>query len=121
MRQDQALTNDQLKQQGQEVRLSCADRLKEWIKENHEQQPALGAELKAMGREAIKDVRSSVHEVYFGQGEGPGEPGAPLNNTQAEISQDRGLVGGYQAVLDSYASRGGVHGQTQEQDRGLER
>jgi len=118
MRRDQPVEQQQ---QGQESQPSWTDRLKQWIRENHEQQPALGAELKAMGREAIKDVRNTVHEVFFGQREGPGEPGAPLNYTQAEISQDRGLVGGYQAVLDSYASRGSVHGQTQEQDKGLER
>ena len=47
-----------------------------------------------MGREAIKDVRNTIREAFFGQREGIGEPGAPLNNTQAEISQDRGLVGG---------------------------
>jgi hypothetical protein len=117
MRRDQAA--EQQEQQGQEARQSWADKLGEWIRNNHAQQPALGAELKAMGREAIKDVRNTVHEVFFGQREGPGEPGAPLNNTQAEINQDRGLVGGYQAMLDAYASRGSVHGQNQEQDRGI--
>jgi hypothetical protein len=119
MRRDQA--NEQQEQQGQEAQRSWAERLKEWIKDNHAQQPALGAELKAMGREAIKDVRNTVHEVFFGQREGIGEPGAPLNYTQAEISKDRGLVGGYQAMLDTYASRGSVHGQNQEQERGIER
>jgi hypothetical protein len=117
MRRDQPV--EQQQQAGQEAQPSFADRLKEWIKDNHAQQPALGAELKAMGREAVKDVRNTIHEVFFGQREGPGEPGAPLNCTQAEISQDRGLVGGYQAMLDEYASRGGVHGQSQEQDRGI--
>lgn len=117
MRRDQAAQQQQ--QQGQEARQSWAEKLGGWIKDNHERQPSLGAELKAMGREAIKDVRNTVHEVFFGQREGPGEPGAPLNYTQAEISQDRGLVDGYQAMLDSYASRGSVHGQ--EQDKALER
>ena len=53
------------------------------VQDNHAQQPALRDELRAMGREAIKDVRNSIHEVFLGQREGPGEPGAPLNNTQA--------------------------------------
>jgi hypothetical protein len=117
MRRNQAV--EQQQQQGPEARQSWAEKLGEWIKDNHDRQPSLGAELKAMGREAIKDVRNTVHEVFFGQREGPGEPGAPLNYTQAEISQDRGLVGGYQAMLDAYASRGSVHGQ--EQDKALER
>jgi hypothetical protein len=121
MRSDQVFTTEQQKQQGQEVRQSWAERLKEWIKENHDRQPSLGAELKAMGREAIKDVRNTLHESYFGRPEGIGEPGAPLNYTQAEISQDRGLVGGYQAMLDAYASRGTVHGRDQEHEQGIER
>ncbi len=112
-------TSEQQQQQAQEAKQSWAERLKEWIKDNHDRQPSLGAELKAMGREAIKDVRNTLHEAFFGQREGMGEPGAPLNYTQAEISQDRGLVGGYQAMLDAYATRGSVHGH--EQDRGLER
>jgi hypothetical protein len=118
MRKDQMQANEQ---QAQETEQSWADRLKEWVKQNHDQQPSLGAELKAMGREAIKDVRNTIHETFFGQREGMGEPGAPLNYTQAEISQDRGLVDGYKAALDSYAARGSVHGQTQEQERGIER
>src|SRR5436190_19515919 len=115
------VSNEQQQQQGQEAKQSWAERLKEWIKDNHDRQPALGAELKAMGREAIKDVRNTIHESFFGQREGLGEPGAPLNNTQAEISQDRGLVGGYQAMLETYASRGSVHGHGQEHERGMER
>src|ERR1700752_588584 len=120
MRNDQVFTNEQLRQQGQEAKQSWGDRLKQWVQDNHAQQPALGAELRAMGREAIKDVRNTIHETFFGQREGIGEPGAPLNYTQPEISQDRGLVGGSQAMLDAYASRGSVHGKSQEQDRGIE-
>ena len=37
----------------------------EWAAE----QPSLSAELKAMGREAIKDVRGTLHETFFGQPE----------------------------------------------------
>lgn len=43
----------------------------------------------AMGREAIKDVRNTLHETYFGRGEHAGEPGAPLNPTQGEIAAAR--------------------------------
>lgn len=120
MHSDQVLTNDQLKQQGREPKQSWSQKLGEWIKDNHDRQPSLGAELKAMTREMIKDVRGTIHESFFGRPEGPGEPGAPLNHTQAEISQDRGVVEGYKTVLDDYASRGSVHGQSRDQERGLE-
>lgn len=33
----------------------------------------------AIGREAIKDVRSTIMEVFFGKGERGAEPGTPLN------------------------------------------
>ncbi len=119
MRTDQVLTNEQQRQQGQEPRQSWADRLKEWIKGNHEQQPALGAELAAMGREAVKDIRGTLMESYFGKPEHASEPGTPLSPTMQEVSADRGLVGQYHAMLDSYAAKGSAHGRGQEQDRGI--
>lgn len=111
---------DVANEQQQQARQSWLERFREWMKDNHDRQPSLGAELKAMAREAVKDVRNTVHETFFGHREGMGEPGAPLNYTQAEISQDRGMVGGYQAMLDAYASRGSAQGHGQEQDRGIE-
>jgi hypothetical protein len=120
MRKDQVFTNEQLKQQGQEVKQSWAEQLKNWVQENRDGQPALGAELAAMGREAIKDVRGTLMETYFGKPEHAPEPGTPLSPTMQEVSAERGLVGQYQAMLDSYASRGTVHGRGQEQERGIE-
>src|SRR5260221_13738541 len=120
MRGDQAFTNEQLKQQGQEVTQSWVDRLKAWVQDNHAQQPALSAELAAMGREAIKDIRGTLMETYFGKPEHASEPGTPLSPTMQEVSADRGLVGQYEAMLDTYASRGSVHGRGQEQERGIE-
>lgn len=114
MRSDQVLTNEQLKQQGQEAKQSWMERFKGWIQENHAQQPALGAELAAMGREAIKDVRATLMETYFGKPEHASEPGTPLSPTMQEVSADRGLVGQYQAILDTYASRGSAYGHEQE-------
>ncbi len=118
MRSDQVFTNEQLKRQGQEAKQSWAEKLKGWVHENHASQPALGAELAAMGREAIKDVRGTLMESYFGKPEHASEPGTPLSPTMQEVSADRGLVGQYQAMLDAYASRGSVHGQ--QRDRGHE-
>ncbi|HZU34734.1 MAG TPA: hypothetical protein VFA18_02425 [Gemmataceae bacterium] len=110
MRPEQALTNEQLQQQGREAQRSWSERIKQWIEDNHARQPALGAELAAMGREAIKDVRGTLMESYFGKPEHVSEPGTPLSPTMQEVSADRGLVGQYQAILDSYAGRGSVHG-----------
>lgn len=119
MRSDQVLTNDQLKQQGQQAKESWTQKLQQWVQDNHAQQPALASELAAMGREFVKDVRGTLMESYFGKPEHASEPGTPLSPTMQEVSVNRGVVGQYQAVLDSYASRGNVHGHDQE--KGIER
>jgi hypothetical protein len=118
MRPEQVFTNEELKHQGQDVKQSWTDRLNGWVQDNHAQQPSLGAELAAIGREAIKDVRATLMESYFGKPEHASEPGTPLSPTMQEVSVDRGVVGQYDAKLDSYASRGSIHGR--EQERGLE-
>jgi hypothetical protein len=43
----------------------------------------------AMGREAVKDVRNTIHEIFFGRGEGGAEPGTPLNPLYHDIAQAR--------------------------------
>jgi len=91
------------------------DKRAEWAA----QQPSLGAEVKAMGREAIKDVRGSIHEVFYGKAEGISEIGAPMSPTMQELTMDRDVAGKFGALLDQYAARGSVHGQ--EQDKGFER
>lgn len=48
------------------------------------------AELKAIGREAIKDVRQTINEVAFEKPEHAPEPGTPLNQmTQREIYETK--------------------------------
>lgn len=47
-----------------------------------------------MGREAIKDVRQTVHESYFGQPEHAPELGTPMNPTSQEVTSDRGNLHG---------------------------
>ena len=82
------------------------------------QQPSISAELKAMGREAIKDVRATLHETYFGQPEHMSEAGSPLNPTAQMITQDLGTVyGNYQQELDSYAARAQEIEPQMEQER----
>src|SRR5713101_5694525 len=96
---------------------SLASRFLNWVRDNHERQPSLGAEVKAMGREAIKDVRNTIHETFFGKPEHMAEPGAPLNPTPQETTMDRGTVQDWNQTLDTYAARG----RGQDQSKGLER
>ncbi len=84
MRSDQVLTNEQQKQQGQQVKESWAQKLQQWVQDNHAQQPALGAELAAMGREAIKDVRGTLMEIVFR------EARTRLGTGNAPIAHDAG-------------------------------
>jgi hypothetical protein len=81
-------------------------------------QPSLGAELKAMGREAIKDIRGTVHETFFGKPEHASELGTPLNPTPQMTTQDLGTVyGSYESMLDAYASRSAEQQQQKEVQR----
>lgn len=58
---------------------------------NVEKRPKLGAELGAIGREMLKDVRNMVVEVYSGSAEKAGEPGTPFNPTPQLVTE--GLKG----------------------------
>jgi hypothetical protein len=76
----------------------------------------------AIGREAVKDVRNTIHEFFFGRGERGGEPGTPLNPLFHDIVQARKA---HEAAPDSPAAtlppspadlverEGTVHGQQQ--------
>ncbi len=80
----------------------------------------------AIGREAIKDVRSTLNEVFFGKGEHHHEPGAPLNPLQRDLPGDRrGSVYGHTHNTESFplhrslaaavaAHRGNVHGENEQ-------
>lgn len=61
----------------------------EWLAKNHAQQPTLGSELAAMGREGLKDIRQTMNEAFFGVGEHAPEMGTPLNPVQREIFDAR--------------------------------
>lgn len=94
------------------------------------EQPSLWAELKAMAREAIKDIREKlVEQGWFGQRDGPGEAGTPLNPTPQMVTKDLGNVYGkaldvegpqqsYQDQLREASQRGG---QEQQRDLGIDR
>ena len=55
----------------------------------------------AIGREAVKDVRNTIHEVFFGRGERGAEPGTPLNPLFHDIVQARQE---HEAALESPAA-----------------
>ena len=52
------------------------------------QQPSFGAQLAAMWREGVKDVRQTINEVFFGKGEHMAEAGTPMNPTQIQVTKD---------------------------------
>ena len=46
------------------------------------------AGVRAMAREAVKDIRQTMHETYFGKPEHASEPGTPLNPTMQMVTED---------------------------------
>lgn len=81
-------------------------------------QPSFVAQIQAMGREAMKDIRGTVHETFFGKPEHASELGTPLNPTPQMTTQDLGTVyGSYESMLDAYASRGAEQQQQKEIQR----
>src|ERR1700724_1550539 len=90
----------------------------DWLRQKQAQQPSLGAELRALGREGLKDLQNAVLHAFPDSMRLQEEPGAPLSPTQAMVTKDVGTVYGFQQVLDGYAARGTSHGH--EQDKGLE-
>jgi hypothetical protein len=90
----------------------------EFPSRNMEHPPSLTGQLDAIRRDALTDIRDTVHQTFFGQKEGPGQPGMPLNPTSQMVTQDLGTAN-FQNLLDQFASRGSVHGP--EQNRGMSR
>jgi hypothetical protein len=43
----------------------------------------------AVGREAVKDVRDTVNQIFFGHGDRGVEPGSPLNPLFSDLAEDR--------------------------------
>ena len=114
---------------------TMGERAADWVGKNVEAQPSLGAQFDAMFREAIKDIRQTFNEAWFGKGEHAAEMGTPMNPTpQMETDSLMGKHGtpapaapaveppsqatrdvGFDRMLDSYADRIASH----EQDRGM--
>ena len=89
---------------------------------SQEQQPNLGAQLRAMWREGLKDISNTMHQVFFGQQQSPGEPGTPLSPTPYMVTEDLGVMEGktYEQVRDGYAARA-VEQQENQQEKGMSR
>lgn len=58
----------------------------------------------AIGREAVKDVRSTLMEVFFGKGERGSEPGTPLNPLFYDMVAARNTHSGHAAIPQKGAS-----------------
>jgi hypothetical protein len=106
-----------MSENGKEVR-SGVEAFKDWVQQNHAQQPSLGAELKALGRQGLKDLQNAVLHAFPDSMRLHEEQGTPLSPTSAMVTKDVGTVFGFQETLDSYAARGTVHGT--EQDKAIE-
>lgn len=87
-----------------------------WAGRNSEQ--TFMGQLAAMGREMVKDVRGTFHQVMFGRGEGHGEPGAPLVPTQAIVTGQ--TLGQPTAKLTLNDLRGYAKERTQEAAKAME-
>jgi hypothetical protein len=87
---------------------------------NLENAPSLSGQLDALRRDALTDIRDTMNQVFFGQREGPGQPGMPLNPTSQMVTQNLGTAN-FQNLLDQYAARGSVHGREQQKGKGMER
>ncbi len=83
---------------------------------NLDNPPSLGGQLAAGVREALKDVNSQMHQVFFGASTGPGEPGTPLVPTQMMVNSDLGTQ--YGPLMDGYDRQAPAQ---QTQEKGLDR
>jgi hypothetical protein len=57
------------------------------MRTNAERRPELVGELEAMGREAVKDIRGTIHQAFFNQPEHASEPGTPLSPTPQLVTE----------------------------------
>lgn len=60
----------------------------EFPSRNMDEPISFGAEVKAMAREAVKNVRATITEAMFGHHEPMSEPGTPLNPTPQLVTAD---------------------------------
>src|SRR4051794_39933969 len=91
------------------------ERFFERVKQNHKDRVAEApGQFWAMWREGLKDVRGTMHQVFFNQPEHAPEQGTPQNPTSQMVTDQLG----YEAVLASYANRAQA---SRDHDKGIER
>ena len=102
---------------------SFVGRAMDWVRSNHEEQPSLIAQLGAMWREGIKDVRQTMNETFFGHGEHMAEAGTPMNPTQQQVTNDLGNFHGYNdgKSFEQMMAESARMIPNQDQDRGMDR
>jgi hypothetical protein len=99
---------------------SLWEQYKEMWKTNFAQRQSFSSSVAAICREAIKDVRSTFMESYFGKPEHPGELGTPFNPTQMIVNEQMGNVHGYADHSDHYdAALGAARRVSRDHDQGL--
>ena len=66
-----------------------------------------GEQFDAMFREAVKDIRNSIHESFFGRPEGAAELGAPGNPTPQLVTEGikEAQPESFDTMLDNHAAR----------------
>lgn len=48
-------------------------------------QPSFGGEMRQIGREAVNDVRGTLHQAFFGSPEHPSGLGTPMSPTPQQV------------------------------------
>jgi hypothetical protein len=94
-----------------------AEKYVEMWKDNFAERQSFAGAVSALAREAIKDVRQTMNEVFFGQGEHMSEPGTPFNPTQIQVTKEAGNFHGYEDMQAEAAHRAGF--QREDRDKGM--
>src|SRR5437764_511558 len=82
---------------------STEERFMDYRQQNVEKRPSIGGQIDALIRDAAKDINNTLHNFFYGQQAGPGEPGTPMNPTPQMVTQDLGTVHGkFDQVMDTY-------------------
>jgi len=67
-------------------RKSLLHRYAEMWQRNYKASPSAFGQIAAMLREAVKDIRNTIHQFFFGRPEGMQEAGAPMVPTQQIVT-----------------------------------
>ena len=92
--------NDETQKQAESAALAAAEFGKR-ARDNRAKLPDWRAEFRAIWREALKDIRQTMNQVFFGQHEHAPETGTPLNPTAQVVTNDMGNFHGYGATNDN--------------------